>query len=157
MRCCWSAGVSIYPSEGPSIRPGTKSEFGYRFDSERRSLYLPVFRNALPDLFTVFDFPDPNLVAGKRNSSTLATQALYFMNHPLVIEQSKHAAKALLLAEDGSVGSRVDLAYRRALGRPPSASETALAEVFLGESPTLSDWSAFFQSLFACVDFRFVD
>ncbi len=142
---------------GPSIRPGTKSEFGYKFESERRSVYLPVFRNALPDLFAVFDFPDPNLVAGKRNTSTLATQALYFMNHPFVIQQSKHAAEALLRVENLAVGERVELAYRRALGRLPSAGEAALAMEFLGDSPTLSSWSAFFQSLFACVDFRNID
>jgi hypothetical protein len=142
---------------GPTIRPGTKSEFGYRFESERRSLYLPVFRNALPDLFAVFDFPDPNLVAGKRHTSTLATQALYFMNHPFVIDQSQHAAEALLQSGGGRVLDRVDLAYRRALGRPPSAVEADLAVEFLGDSPTLSTWASFFQSLFACVDFRFVD
>ena len=142
---------------GPSIRPGTKSEFGYRFESERRSLYLPVFRNALPDIFAVFDFPDPNLVAGKRHTSTLATQALYFMNHPFVIEQSQHAAEALLQSGDARVLEMVELAYRKALGRRPSAVEADLAIEFLGDSPTLSTWSTFFQSLFACVDFRFVD
>ncbi|MGI9244677.1 MAG: DUF1549 domain-containing protein [Verrucomicrobiales bacterium] len=142
---------------GASIRPGTKSEFGYDFASERRSLYLPVFRNALPDLFSVFDFPDPNLVAGERNTSTLATQALYFMNHRFVIEQSEHAAKALLRGEEPAVEDRVQVAYLRSLGRLPSATEAALAQEFLGDSPTLSSWSAFFQSLFACVDFRYVD
>ena len=140
------------------IRPGTKSEFGYQFDSDRRSLYLPVFRNALPDLFSVFDFPDPNLVAGKRNDSTLATQALYFMNHPFVIEQSKHAAKSLVESENSSdPGARIDLAYRRTLGRLPNAGERALAEEFLGANPQLEDWAAFCQSLFACVDFRYLD
>ncbi|MFT5410664.1 MAG: hypothetical protein ACI8XO_005051 [Verrucomicrobiales bacterium] len=139
---------------GASIRDGARSEFGYDFKSDRRSLYLPVFRNALPDLFSVFDFPDPNLVAGKRNTSTLTTQALYFMNHPFVIEQSKHAAAAL---GDGEVSDRIELAYRRALGRPPGQRERNLAEKFLGEEPGTDAWAAFYQSLFACLDFRFVD
>lgn len=139
---------------GPSMREGTRSEFDYKFESDRRSLYLPVFRNALPDLFSVFDFPDPNLVAGKRNTSTLATQALYFMNHPFVIAQSQHAAEAL---GDGDVIDQVTSAYRRSLGRSPSPKELTLAEKFLGETPDSGAWAAFYQSLFACVDFRFMD
>ena len=142
---------------GPAIKPGTKSEFGYKFESDRRSLYLPVFRNALPDLFDVFDFPDPNLVAGKRNTSTLATQALYFMNHPFVIGQSKHAAEALLKTENAHPTERIKLAYRKTLGRLPSASERRLAEEFLGGDPDVEAWAAFYQSLFACIDFRFVE
>ena len=30
----------------------------------RRSVYTPVFRNRLPELFEVFDFADPNMVDG---------------------------------------------------------------------------------------------
>ncbi len=37
----------------------------------------PVFRNALPELFEVFDFADPSLVVGRRNVSTVAPQALF--------------------------------------------------------------------------------
>jgi len=141
---------------GSTIKPGTKSEFGYKFDSDRRSLYLPVFRNSLPDLFDVFDFPDPNLVAGKRNTSTLPTQALYFMNHPFVIEQSKHAAEKLMKTPNLHPRFRIKLSYRKTLGRLPSDRELALAEKFLGDDPELEDWSAFYQSLFACIDFRYV-
>lgn len=142
---------------GLTIRPGTESEFGYDFKSRRRSLYLPVFRNSLPDLFAVFDFPDPNLVAGKRHTSTLATQALYFMNHPFVIEQAGIAADSLVALANAGTAARIKLAYRRALGRLPSGRELTLAEGFLGTSPGREEWRAFCQSLFACIDFRYVE
>ncbi len=142
---------------GPAIKKGTKSEFGYKFDSMRRSIYLPVFRNALPEIFSVFDFPDPNLVAGKRTSSTLPTQALYLMNHPFVIEQSQHAAARIFAGAEAPVTDRILQAYREFLGRPPTESEMALARDFLGESPDAAAQAAFMQSLFACLDFRYLD
>ena len=42
-----------------------------RTDFPCRSVYLPVFRNALPELFEAFDFADPSLVTGCRTSSTV--------------------------------------------------------------------------------------
>ena len=56
-------------------------------------MYLPVFRNALPELFEVFDFADPSIVVGRRNVSTVAPQALFLMNNPFVLEQAQAAAK----------------------------------------------------------------
>jgi hypothetical protein len=138
---------------GATIKQGTNSEFGYKFESNRRSIYLPVFRNALPDLFAVFDFPDPNLVNGDRTRTTLPTQALYFLNHPFIIQQSGFAAKT----EAESQGQWIKSAYRRCLGRLPTLREQALAETFLGRVPDLKTMAAFYQSLFACIDFRYVD
>ena len=59
-------------------------------------MYLPVFRNARPEIFEVFDMADPNMTMGRRNRSTLPTQALYLMNHPFVMKQSRLAAAAWL-------------------------------------------------------------
>src|SRR5262249_35182606 len=71
-----ASGKPDRPAGGPTIKKGTTSEYGYTFDDTRRSIYTPVFRNRLLELFEAFDFPDPNLVIGKRNVSTVATQAL---------------------------------------------------------------------------------
>jgi hypothetical protein len=146
---------------GANMRPGTASETGYLFDDGRRSIYTPVFRNRLLELFEAFDFADPNLSLGRRNVSTVATQALYFMNSPFVMEQAKYAAEATLKQSDGDDGSRIDRAYRTALGRPPSARERELALKFVGTASTpeqqLATWSRFYQALFACIDFRYVN
>ena len=101
---------------GPTIKKGTTSEITYRFDDRRRSVYTPIFRNNLLELFEVFDFGDPNLVTGRRNVSTVATQALYLMNSPFVREQARHAAQPVLAAADLDDGERVDHAYRLAAG-----------------------------------------
>ncbi len=111
---------------GRSFPKGSKTEFGFNFDSVRRSVYVPVFRNTLHELFEVFDFANPNLVSGQRITSTLPTQALYLMNSPFAMDEVRAAAKRLLAAEDLDDSQRIDLAYRRALGRALRAAEREL-------------------------------
>lgn len=145
---------------GPNIAPRTKSEYGYKFTSPRRSVYLPVFRNATPPLLAAFDFPNANLVSGKRNVSTLPTQALFLMNSPFVIERSRKAAERLMqqtAGADVTAKQRVDLAFEWTLGRPPTADERTLAQSFVGESADVDSMSGLFQSLFSSLDFRYVD
>ncbi|MED5586986.1 MAG: DUF1553 domain-containing protein, partial [Verrucomicrobiota bacterium] len=81
---------------GPTIKAGTKTEYGYNFEGSRRSIYVPVFRNTMPEIMQVFDFADPNLVIGKRTTSSVPTQALFLMNNPFVRQQAKTAASRLL-------------------------------------------------------------
>ena len=148
---------------GPTIKPGTTIEYGYKFGDTRRSLYTPVFRNTLLEIYEVFDFADPNLVIGKRNTSTTAPQALFLMNNPFVMQQAEAAAKSLLSVLDADDAARIHLAYRRTVGRPPTPVERDLAQKFLAvgsssdEKKQLAEWSRMFQALFASVDFRYVD
>jgi hypothetical protein len=147
---------------GPTIKKGTTSEIAYRFDDSRRAVYTPIFRNKLLELFEVFDFGDPNLVNGRRNVSTVATQALYMMNSPFVMEQARHAGRVLLDVPNLDDKARVDRAYRLALGRPPTPCERAIALKFVASSADrsaaerLTAWGRFYQALFACIDFRYV-
>jgi len=153
---------------GPTIVPGTKSEFGYDLGTNRRSIYVPVFRNTLDDFLAVFDFADPNLVNGARTTSTLPTQALFMMNSPLVMDQSKKSAESLLAEPGLDDGARLREAYRRTLGRPPRADEIDLTRAYLAESSKsssdsgpaeaeLAAWSRVYQALFSCIDFRYLD
>jgi hypothetical protein len=138
------------------------TEYGYKFIDTRRSVYTPAFRNVRLELFEAFDFGDINQTMGARNTSTVATQALYLMNHPFVIEQSRLAAKRALTGTSLDDAARIDRAYRVTLGRLPSEKEKRLAREFTG-SPGDSDelrlnaWAEFYQMLFACVDFRYLN
>jgi hypothetical protein len=153
---------------GPGFPADLASDYGYQPTGTRRSVYVPVFRNALPDLFEAFDFADPSMVVGRRNVSTVAPQALYLMNHPFVLEQSRHAARRLLseTATRRDDQQRIERAYRLTLGRPPSAQERRIALEFLVQSEDAGDgasagpedaWALLFQALFATIDFRYVD
>lgn len=145
-----------------TVRPGTKSEYGYEFKNNYRSVYIPVFRNRLHELLAVFDFPDPNLSVGRRNTSTLSTQALYLMNNPFVIQQAEQIAKRLNNEYPTDQSARIDALFRVMLGRLPHQTEKTNAERFLnqtntaGASDQLEAWTAFCQTMIACIDFRYL-
>ncbi|HEX5499989.1 MAG TPA: DUF1553 domain-containing protein, partial [Thermomicrobiales bacterium] len=147
---------------GKTIRPGTAADYGYRHDLRRRSVYLPVFRNALPEIFKVFDFADTSVVTGARNRSTTSQQSLFFMNDPFVINAAQNAAARLLAVEGLNDAERARRAYRTALGRPPSESELRAALDFMasanGPGAENEDaWAQLWQAIFASLDFRFLD
>jgi hypothetical protein len=102
----------------------------------RRSIYLPVLRAYLPPLFEGFDFADPDICTGKRNTTTVPTQALFLMNSPMVMDQARHAARRLL-AENKDDVTRLALLYRRALGRTPTTAEREAALRFVHEQQRL--------------------
>jgi hypothetical protein len=150
---------------GPNRSSNLSSDYAYQHKGQRRSVYTPVFRNSLPDIFQVFDFADPSLVTGARNATTVAPQALFLMNHPFVIEQSRTAADTLLAAPL-SAEERVDWLYQQALGRQPSEGELAvvlsvvLSENFIGEegvSRERETWAQVVQAVIASPDFRYID
>lgn len=143
---------------GPTVRNGTTTEIGYLFEGTRRSIYVPVFRNQLLELFEVFDFADPNLVGGRRAVSTVPTQALYLLNSPFVISQCREMARGATLEK---LETRVEHAYQSALGRPPTERELQLATDHLkaATSPTECEaaWATLYQALMACIDFRYLE
>lgn len=139
-----------------------------KYDSLRRALYLPIIRNNLYSLFEQFDFPDPTMPTGHRNSTVVAPQALLMMNSDLVMESADAMAKSLIAsAQDDR--ERVHLAYQRAFGRPPVEAELNRAINFVGELTSaavtatgvstqdqLRAWSVFCQGLYASNEFIYV-
>ncbi|MEZ6072085.1 MAG: DUF1553 domain-containing protein [Pirellulales bacterium] len=151
---------------GPSLRDDTESEFGYEFTSLRRSVYLPVLRNATPDVLEVFDTANPNLVVGARSTSSLPSQSLLLLNSPLVRESSQAAAERLLEQERLDDAARVQRAWLETLSRPPLPEEMslALAQVAAArsaphtpdEDAELAAWASLYHGLFCCLDFQYV-
>ena len=129
-------------------------EYGYVYADLRRSVYTPAFRNKRLELFEVFDFGDINSSISQRSTSTVAPQALFLLNHPFVVEQARAAAARTLELPDAA---RITAAFRRTLGRPPTDAERAKSARFLGSEPSLEKWAQLHQTLFACVDFRYID
>ena len=153
------AGKLDLTAGGPTIKKGTAVERDYVFDDTRRSVYTPVFRNKTLELFEVFDFADPNICMGRRTVSTVSTQALFLMNSPWVMDQARAAAGKLLAAPGLDDAGRVDLMYRTALGRLPSAKERQIALAYLAAEPGPREraWERLCQTVFACIDFRYVN
>ena len=146
---------------GPSVSPAATSEFGYEFLGVRRGAYVPVFRNSSLDLFDVFDVADANIVVGRRNVSTRATQALFMMNSPFVIEQASRLAEWMLVDSEATLQQRTHWLHWRVLGRPATTDELSQTKHFVeevqAEGVMLGDtWAMVAQSLFACLDFRYL-
>ena len=121
---------------GRTIRKITQYDLGYQFDTVRRSVYVPAFRNSMLPIFEVFDFANPNLVTGDRNTSTLPTQALFLMNDPEVIRASTKLADKLLAISEIDDVERVGVAYLSALGRKPTPVEIQAVERYLQQEMT---------------------
>jgi hypothetical protein len=100
----------------------------------RRSVYLLVRRNLRQPFLDAFDLPDTNLSCPRRERSTTAPQALALLNSTEATTAAKALAERLTTEADTEAG-RVELGYRLALGRPPSAKELERAKAFLKESP----------------------
>ena len=115
---------------------------GYLFDhtsidlsdytSRRRSLYLPVIRNNVYDLFQLLDFPDPAVPTGDRTTTTVAPQALLMMNSDFVMQAAAELAKELL-AREGDDEQRLSRLYAVTCGREVTDRERVAAKSFLHE------------------------
>jgi hypothetical protein len=138
-------------------------EYDYIFADTRRSLYAPAFRNKRLEIFEAFDYADINGPIGQRTRSTIAPQALYFLNHPFIIEQSQAAAARLLADKTLTTpDARITHLWLATLGRPPTPEEHETAHTFLthSSSPSSSPKSLhaqLIQTLQSTTDFRFLD
>ena len=125
-----------------------------------RSVYVPSFRNTMLDVFEVFDVANPNVVTGKRTNSLRPAQSLYMLNSPFVMDQAERAAAMLLKSSfhPGELSRRIQDVWRICLGRKASAAELTASLQIIGKEPDSERaWSTLWHSLFASVDFRYVD
>ena len=138
----------------------------------KRSVYLPVVRNMLPDILALFDAADPNGVTAVRNETTVASQSLFLLNSPFVREQAQAFAQRLLADQTQNIADdqRLATAYFLAFGRPPTSEEQTDARAFLAAYQTdpvnqprseadrrLSAWQSYCQLLLCSNEFLYVD
>jgi len=135
-------------------------------DRPHRSVYLPVIRGVLPEVFQLFDFAAPERSVAQRDESTVPAQALYLMNSPWVIQQARQTALRLL-TEEKNDRLRIVRLYQLAFSREPQADELIRVEAFLNEplplqkaDPLTSEqlreelWTSLCQAVFASAEFR---
>ncbi len=87
----------------------------------RRTLYGLVDRQFLPAILRVFDFANPDLHVAKRSQTTVPQQALFFMNHPLVLRRAQRLAAAC--RPDATPREAIGTMFRHVLQRPPTDAE----------------------------------
>jgi hypothetical protein len=136
-----------------------------------RSVYLPIFRNVIPEVLDAFDFADANVVTGQRDVTTVAPQALFMLNNTFVSNQAREMALRVAKTAAKNDTARVDLAYKLALGRSPSSPERSRAIAYVNnhlrdpgaiksrdpDKNQLDAWASLCQALFASAEFRYLN
>ncbi len=131
------------------------------YESSRRSVYLMTQRIQRHPFLSLFDGPDTNATTAQRETSTVPTQALYFLNDPFFHARSEALAKRLLLLP---AEKRVDAAHRICFQRPAAAGERERAAAFVDAyrsgppaQTELAAWSAYARTLMGSNEFITVD
>jgi hypothetical protein len=124
-----------------------------------RSVYRAIMHEIVPDDLAVFDFPEPELLTGRRGITTVPTQALYMLNSAFVVGHAQKAARRVLnLGADDP--SRVTAAHQLMFARNPTDAEIADGVTFIRHFPDstepLQAWTAYCQTLFASGEFRYL-
>ena len=117
-------GVNIWESDFPQ-------------EYRKRSVYLPIVRDLLPESLSLFDFPNPNLVSAHQEETTSPSQALFLMNNALVQDESLHLARNVLQSPGLSERERIRRAYLATLLREPASAEVKRARAFIQQQQKL--------------------
>jgi cytochrome c553 len=143
------------------------STFG-RFDyyaAPRRSVYMPVVRNAIYDIFAGFDFGNASDSVGGRPSTVVPSQALLMMNSGFVETQAGAFAQRLLAMPARNSTERIQAAFVEAYGRPATVMEVEDSLAFLslmrssapnGEEETFA-WSRLCHVIVGASEFIYLE
>ena len=107
-----------------------------------RSIYLPSLRDRKEELLDIFDRPDNSLMAAERSTTTVSTQALYFMNNPIIINMCKAEAEKT---------KDVRQIYKKFLSREPLDSELSKINKFISDGGTIAQ---LIQTIICTGEFR---
>ena len=173
-----SGTLELEPPYGSVIAQQSRNLLGGRFadiegidtESPHRSVYLPIVRTQVPDSLELFDFADPSMVMGQRESTTIPSQALFLMNSEFVRAQSEAMARRLIENDDIKQGQKAVAAFYLVYGRPPSEEEMRKTGIFfkkfyeMAKQETDNEREAgykaltnFCQSLFASAEFLYLN
>jgi hypothetical protein len=147
-----AASGELAESDGPSRELDDPA-------NRQRTVYARISRLKLNDVLMQFDYPDANVHAEKRSVTTTATQKLFVLNSPFMLNQAGALAARLTDDPRESNRHRVERAYQLLYGRPATAAETRLALEFLGraETPEMPRWQQYAQMLLAANEMLYLD
>ncbi|MFM8477428.1 MAG: DUF1549 domain-containing protein [Planctomycetaceae bacterium] len=134
--------------------PGTLDQ-----NMTRRSIYFFIKRSQLIPMMMLFDWPEHLVSIGQRPVTTIAPQALMFMNSP---QGRRYASAFADRLGQGSPAEIADKGWQLAFGRQPTAAEHAAATQFLtgpnpAAPPARETLVNFCQTLCSMNEFVYVD
>ena len=98
---------------------------------------MKVTRHEGSRFLETFDFPNPTVARGNRDSTNVPPQALALLNDPFVLEQAALWADRVIAQKAPSAEARVDAMFRTALGRLPDDAERARFVSLASETASL--------------------
>ncbi len=131
--------------------------FSAVYDTNRRSVYLMVQRQRRHPYLDLFDAADPNSSTAVRQSTTVPTQALFFLNDPLFHSQAANFSQRILQLPDDN--GRLSYAFQTLYQREPTEKEHVLARRFLQRYPgDLNErWAGYSRVLMSSNEFVYLD
>jgi hypothetical protein len=135
-------------------------------NAPRRTMYLMTVRSERSNFRSLFDAADPAAIVEKRTESTVAPQALFLLNHPFVLEQTKALAQRVLAQPGERDEDRIQWAYQAVYGRPATEREVKIGLDVLESGKDsagvagdgrLSAWDQYCQVLVCANEFMYVD
>jgi hypothetical protein len=151
---------SLEPSGGKSLELDDAK-------NHKRTVYTRISRLHLNDLLMQFDYPDANVHAEKRATTTTATQKLFALNSAFVLDCANSLASRVTRKSKGT-RPQIKEAYRMLFAREPDANELKLGLEFLNGSDALPDrkvpsvsaqdrWAEYAQALMISNEMLYLD
>jgi mono/diheme cytochrome c family protein len=134
----------------------------------RRSIYFMVKRSRLVPMMQLFDSPEPLVSVGERPSTTIAPQALLFLNNPHVRAWATAFGRRLAPLAEKSPADAIRQGYLATTGRLPSEAELTETAAFVdAQSASYQSagqaqarelaWADFAQVLLSLNEFIYVE
>jgi hypothetical protein len=132
-------GQSVFPYQPPGL--WEEMAFGEGFtvqayaqshgdDLYRRSMYTFWKRTVPPASLATFDAPDREKCTARRAMTNTPLQALVLLNDPTYVEAARALAQRSMTQSSGDA-ARIDLTFRLATGRRPTAQESTVLRQLL--------------------------
>ncbi len=149
------------PREAITNARGKPGRHDPRDGHGRRSVYLAIRRNFMPEMLLAFDCPTPFATVGRRNTSNVPAQALALANSALVHDLCALFAKRCIDHSDNAA-QRLQFAYQLAFARMPRTAELERLLKFVQSpkdgwhgSDELTTWTDAVHALVNTTEFRF--
>ncbi len=107
---------------GPAVRD---------FNSPRRTLYLMTVRSDRTGFGSLFDMADSTSQVDRRTVSVVAPQALFVLNDPFVVSQTRALAERILNDPGLKDAARIRQLYVLLYGRPATGVEVGIGQDYL--------------------------
>jgi hypothetical protein len=125
----------------------------------RRTLYLQSARTGAntSDFVRLFDGADPGSMVASRGQTTVAPQALFFMNDPFVTTLAKELSARVAREGMKDDEGRIRRLYALAFSRQPTRAELALGAQLLAPEMGADAWKRYCHLILCTNEFVYLD